>query len=341
MSNKKRLYLIDNIKGLLIVLVVFGHISELFIELPLNKILYCIIYTFHMPAFVFCSGLFARFDVRKIRYYIVVYILFQTVYTLLAERFLSESTHLQYLTPYWALWYIFSLICWLLLLPLFDVSGGAKKLLVLLLAVLAALLAGYDKQIGYRLSLSRTIVYLPYFLAGYYVDFRHNRRVLAAAVKRWYVLVPSLLAAALSAVYVLFCYDNIDPRLYYGAFGYSLEGMTAVRRLAGYAAAAAYIVLIFRFMPHKRLPVLTALGKRSLNIFLLHIFAVKAVYIALVALKGKYLFGGEVLSLVLCAVILLVTGNGLVDRAMSGFLKYLDFSRYTACRADRSRKKFN
>lgn len=332
MSNKKRLYLVDNIKGLLIILVVFGHMSELFIKLPFNKILYCIIYTFHMPAFVFCSGLFARHSVRKIRHYIVIYLLFQTVCTLLAGRFLPGDTYLQYHTPYWALWYIFSLICWLLLLPLFDVSGAVKKLFVLMFAVAAALLAGFDKQIGYMLSLSRTIVYLPYFLAGYYVDFRHNRRVLAAIVKRWYVLVPSLLVAVLSAVYVLNCYGKLDPKLYYGTVGYDLDGMTVMWRFAGYAAAAAYMVLIFRFMPYKRLPVFTALGKRSLNIFLLHIFAVKVVYIALAELNGKYPFGGEVLSLVLCAVILLVTGNGLVDRVMSGFLKCLDLSRYTARR---------
>lgn len=332
MSNKKRLYLVDNIKGLLIILVVFGHISELFIKLPFNKILYCIIYTFHMPAFVFCSGLFARYSVRKIRHYIVIYLLFQTVCTLLAGNFLPGDTYLQYHTPYWALWYIFSLICWLLLLPLFDVSGAVKKLFVLMFAVVAALLVGFDKHIGYMLSLSRTIVYLPYFLAGYYVDFRHNRRVLAAIVKRWYVLVPSLLIAVLSAVYVLLYYDKLAPKLYYGAVGYDLDGMTVMWRLAGYAAAAAYMVLIFRFMPYKRLPVLTALGKRSLNIFLLHIFAVKAVYIALAELNGKYPFGGEVLSLVLCAVILLVTGNGLVDKVMSAFLKCLDLSRYTVRR---------
>ena len=239
MSNKKRLYLIDNIKGLLIVLVVFGHISELFIKLPFNKIMYCIIYTFHMPAFVFCSGLFARYSVRKIRHYIVIYMLFQTVYTLLAEHFLPGDTYLQYHTPYWALWYIFSLICWLLLLPLFDVNGAVKKLIVLLLAVFAALLAGCDKQIGYMLSLSRTIVYLPYFLAGCYVDFRQNRRALAAAVKRWYVLVPALLIAALSVGYILSCYDNLDPRLYYGVFGYDLKGMTVMWRLTGYIAASA------------------------------------------------------------------------------------------------------
>ncbi len=336
MSNKKRLYLVDNIKGLLIVLVVFGHICELFIGHPFNKIMYCIIYTFHMPAFVFCSGLFARYSVRKIRHYIVIYLLFQTVYTLLAGRFLPGNTYLQYHTPYWALWYIFSLICWLLLLPIFDVNGAVKKLFVLLLAVAAALLAGFDKQIGYMLSLSRNIVYLPYFLAGYYVDFKHNRCMLADTVKRWYVLVPSLLVAVLSVVYVLNCYDKLDPKLYYGVFGYDLDGMTVMWRLAGYAAAAAYMVLIFRFMPYKRLPVLTALGKRSLNIFLLHIFAVKAVYIALTALKGKYSFSGEVLSLVLCVVILLVTGNGLVDRVMSCFLKCLDFSRYTARRDDKN-----
>ncbi|HBP24176.1 MAG TPA: hypothetical protein DD632_01615, partial [Oribacterium sp.] len=52
---------IDNMKGVLILLVVIGHML-----LPIQGTtrgvtnLFYLIYTFHMPAFVFLSGLFAQ-----------------------------------------------------------------------------------------------------------------------------------------------------------------------------------------------------------------------------------------------------------------------------------------
>ena len=65
--EKKRNILFDNIRVVLIILVVYGHAME-----PLrfdNKLftgLYNFIYLFHMPLFVFCSGAFAKSDKKRI-----------------------------------------------------------------------------------------------------------------------------------------------------------------------------------------------------------------------------------------------------------------------------------
>lgn len=61
---KERNYLFDNLKFLLIVLVVFGHSLE---EISLAQdyaIIRAWIYSFHMPAFVFISGYFSK-SVRR------------------------------------------------------------------------------------------------------------------------------------------------------------------------------------------------------------------------------------------------------------------------------------
>ncbi|MBR1731122.1 MAG: hypothetical protein IJ725_01645, partial [Ruminococcus sp.] len=58
---KERDYLWDNIKALLIFFVVAGHVLEmnpLHTDLAVNIDLF--IYSFHMPAFVFASGFFAK-----------------------------------------------------------------------------------------------------------------------------------------------------------------------------------------------------------------------------------------------------------------------------------------
>ena len=55
--EKVREYKFDNLKILLILLVVLGHIIEPFYKL---NTLYLIIYAFHMPVFVYISGYFAK-----------------------------------------------------------------------------------------------------------------------------------------------------------------------------------------------------------------------------------------------------------------------------------------
>lgn len=52
----KRLYYIDNLRGLLIILVVLGHcIQNLDLDFDHN-IVFRYIYSFHMPLFMFISG---------------------------------------------------------------------------------------------------------------------------------------------------------------------------------------------------------------------------------------------------------------------------------------------
>ncbi|WP_426638635.1 acyltransferase family protein [Priestia aryabhattai] len=60
----------DNVKFILIVLVVFGHLLTPFInDEQWLRTLYIFIYTFHMPAFILISGYFAK-GYRKERIYV-------------------------------------------------------------------------------------------------------------------------------------------------------------------------------------------------------------------------------------------------------------------------------
>lgn len=61
----EREYQYDNMKFILILLVVFGHLLE-YIRGDISENIYRIIYTFHMPVFVFISGYFAKFKKKKI-----------------------------------------------------------------------------------------------------------------------------------------------------------------------------------------------------------------------------------------------------------------------------------
>ena len=58
MEKTKRIEWIDELKGFAIFLVVFGHLIQSKM-LPVNGWLHSAIYSFHMPLFMFLSGMFA------------------------------------------------------------------------------------------------------------------------------------------------------------------------------------------------------------------------------------------------------------------------------------------
>src|SRR5699024_53133 len=78
----------DNAKVILIFLVVFGHLIQPFISASseLNT-LYLWIYTFHMPAFIFLAGFFAKgsgnkeYIINLAKKLLIPYIFFQLLYT--------------------------------------------------------------------------------------------------------------------------------------------------------------------------------------------------------------------------------------------------------------------
>ena len=62
---KTREYQWDNLRFLLISLVVLGHLWEIMGQAPYKDVVYRIIYSFHMPAFLFLSGMFAKSNRNK------------------------------------------------------------------------------------------------------------------------------------------------------------------------------------------------------------------------------------------------------------------------------------
>ena len=121
---------------------------------------YRLVYLFHMPLFVFLSGLFlkdSRGCIRQLRRMLPIYLVCQTIAVALG----LAPWH----TPWWILWYLLSLCCWLgLSALLLRIPRGRWAILFLSLAL--ACLAGKVSWIGRIFSLSRTIVFFPWFWLG-------------------------------------------------------------------------------------------------------------------------------------------------------------------------------
>ena len=170
----ERNYRMDNLKCLLIFAVVFGHMLELFMgKNDSFKVIYLVIYSFHMPLFAFISGVFARFSPEKIRNHLIYpYVVFQILYLLFANSVLEKEAEVQFTTPYWLLWYLFASIAWNLLLPLVQGSGFTwkKKAAVLSAAFLAGILIGFDNKAGVLSFLfPGSWSFFPIFCWGYII----------------------------------------------------------------------------------------------------------------------------------------------------------------------------
>lgn len=140
-SGGERIALFDNIKGILIILVVLGHIAHpIHNENPVLSAVFDTIYLFHMPLFVFMSGLFAKgayrggkLNVDRILSFLVLGFGFQIALALVNGAALTPARILSFTS---APWYLVSMACWYALTPALS-HLGPQRGLALALAIAA------------------------------------------------------------------------------------------------------------------------------------------------------------------------------------------------------------
>jgi fucose 4-O-acetylase-like acetyltransferase len=261
----------DNLKGFLIVLVVIGHAIEPLIDKSFGlKSVYVFIYAFHMPLFIFVAGYFSNLEkplngwlVKLVTLLIISELLYRALFLLLFQKpFWSNP-----FTPTWIVWFLASLISWRLLLWIFKPSVSALKYWIAA-SVLLGLFGGIIKDIGYPMSLSRTMVFAPFFLSGYYSRVKKIEFPILNHDRLGFILIllGGLIISALIA-------DRIDVRWLYGSFAYSILGTGWIMGIGArgliYLAAVA-LGFSFAFLTGNSKNPITSCGRRSLHIYLLH-----------------------------------------------------------------------
>lgn len=273
--TKERDYFFDNIKAVLIFLVVLGHFL-----LPIHEegnvlvLIKRLIYVFHMPLFVFVSGYFSKriykdgkYNFEKILYLIKAYILFvvaiQAVYAISGFRSFRE---INFFSQSGAPWYLFAMIAWYLMIPLIR---KFKPLPVIMVNIVLALAAGFFKNVGDFLCLSRILVFGPFFFLGYYMEQPVLEKALHPAYKKnvtaaaLFICAGILLTGAkmkdeLGMVYENISYYELD-RLWEGPFV----------RLALMIAAFMISWAILFYIPREKTAI-SFIGQRTMPIYMLH-----------------------------------------------------------------------
>lgn len=283
-----RIYKLDNLKAILIFLVIIGHLFE-WISGEQIKFLYRTIYIFHMPLFFAVSGYFAKYKPHKnIAKHIFLYALFQIIYLAFDCYVIhrSEKLVLQFTTPYWLLWFLLVMIGYELIIPLLDTENKKVQLFMLVFSVLLSLLSGYDSTVGYYLSVGRFSTFLPFFVLGYYA--KKNQDYILKVVLHKYtkglLMIIALIGIGVSLYLTHKSYFGLV--FLYGGMPYaSSKGTLSDKCLLLFFAICWGIVLLF-LIPNKQIRVMSTVGQNTFWIFILHGFIVRYL-----GYKGIFCFG--------------------------------------------------
>ncbi|WP_077329407.1 acyltransferase family protein [Virgibacillus siamensis] len=265
----------DNAKLFLIFLVVFGHLIQPFTDGSHGmNTMYLWIYTFHMPAFIFLAGFFAKgsgnwkYIMNLAKKLLVPYLIFQLLYTGYYFFIGKEGWESGIFYPQWSLWFLFSLFSWHILLIAFKKIPAAAGIIT---AIAIGLIAGYFGDIGHTFSLSRTLVFFPFFVMGYWMT---KEQVMVLKRKGFRIAAVAVLVGVAAAIYIAPEFNSgwLLASKSYGDLG--LPEFGGLARLLVYATSIAMSFSALALIPqaHSKL---SKLGARTLYVYLLHGFFIQ------------------------------------------------------------------
>jgi fucose 4-O-acetylase-like acetyltransferase len=263
---------LDAAKGLLIFLVVMGH------ALPGGSAVTEFIYLFHMPAFVFISGVLtrdaplsaARVD-GLLRRLLAPLLIFQALY-IGFELLAPGGAHLEaetLFTPRWPLWFLAALLAWRLLSPVLRRVRG-----VLAYSVALCLAIG-TVELPQMFSINYILAFLPFFVLGLHLEPTSLRKLRHPAVRAGSVLV------LLGAGWVTWAIQDLAPLRPWFELSHSYQSLH-VSAADGIAlkflqlVVSALVMCAVLSLAPTRTPSLITAGVYSMYPYLLHRFAVKA-----------------------------------------------------------------
>jgi fucose 4-O-acetylase-like acetyltransferase len=268
---------LDNVKMVLVTLVVVGHAIGLVEASQGSHWVYDFIYLWHIPAFVIVSGYLSQsfeWDRRRMKgllYTLAIpYLLFEPALFYFRRIVADEQvTGPLWLEPHWTMWYLIVLLMWRLITPILK-----RHWLFLPLSVVVSLAGGLWNTEA--LMIPRFLGLLPFFVLGLHLKRRHLDHLDDVWVR--IAAVPTLIGIGVMAVYTdtwaetaLLWYDTgyseipIDNEI---VFQTRLTVMM-VGLLGSFAAMS--------LVPRRQLGWFTVMGTATMVIYLFHGFVIKTV----------------------------------------------------------------
>lgn len=294
----QRIAFFDNLKGMLIFLVVLGHCLSYMpdvAEQRLLSMLVVFIYSFHMPAFIFVSGLFAYktctvekgFRAENVLFYLALYLLFCLLKSL-EELCMGNGFSFNPLVQGAAPWYLLVMTTYTLMTPLLRHIKPAVMLPMLVLAAVGGMYL-IDGEIRGVLAIARTLAYAPVFAAGFYIGaaqmtgyiertLQHPRiallRLAALAVLVGFFVVLCLVPEHLAVAVKRICTGQNTALTMGAGYGIPLP-LFGLARLLFYPFVAVLTAAVMLLTPRRRF-FISAWGERSLQVYIAHMLVIYA-----------------------------------------------------------------
>ncbi len=291
---KKRIYKYDNVKAFLILLVVIGHmVTDYAPDSFIVRRLTLWIYLFHMPAFIFISGLMhkqyitderAALGIRgetRLRCDKVLGFFF-CAYGL--KIFLQFTRTLMGQNPLWHWidepgipWYLFVMAEYELFFYLIrKIDGKVKPVWMIIAAFVLSALSGYVTVIDDTFCIARFINFLPIYMIGYYLDmnrfleFAEKKQVKIAG---WIIILASIIACHFAGWHMYYWRKWMTGRRSYDFltdyFSYAVKYGWWIR-IAVWLVAMLISLAIIAVIPNIDLGYITIVGSRTLQVYFWH-----------------------------------------------------------------------
>lgn len=347
-EKKPRIALFDNIKGIAILLVVLGHFCARIVGFTDSHLIYTtltFIYFFHMPLFLFCSGLFAgkswykrhQAPSDKVLLYMILYLIFLGLIVVLDLVVFHKTPGVNPFVVTGAPWFMLVLGLFMLMVP---IMGSVRPASFLAVSILLAVGSGvFLTEVG-TLSVSRFFVYLPYFALGFYLQPESVEKLVDVVEARIgtiarIVLAAVMLAAIFAALYLLFTNTQLTfiKRI---STGMNLLSVLSVRwhvdlwilallRIVQYAAVFVMGALVVLLCP-KHKCFLTFMGERSFQVYIFHILIMYCIsyynwYEPLVAANRLWILSPYVFAPILTALLAWPKGPNNLVKDISDWTK--------------------
>jgi len=277
-DDKGRVFFWDNLKLLLIILVVVGHSVDFYTHDSLMmRDIYLFIYTFHMPLFIFVSGYFSKsvvdgrhLSLEKVFSFLTLFFLMKLCFFVLSKYIFGNSgTDFKYLTEAGVPWYLFAMSVWLCLT---YIVKDVKPVSVVIFSIIIGTIVGYYKVVSVKdlFSLIRIVVFFPYFIVGYYFDKNNLIKILKCSWLKWV----SLISLAGIMIIILLYGDNVyffraffTGRNSYESLNRPIHG--GIYRVLSYGLSTIVSLAIIYLIP-KGKTFVTKYGTRTLQVYFLH-----------------------------------------------------------------------
>ncbi|GAA0927502.1 acyltransferase family protein [Nonomuraea longicatena] len=207
--KKKRDPYLDNVKFVLIALVVVGHSLVPTLNTASSRALYVFIYMFHMPLFVLISGYLSRNfwnsnakTNKLVDTFVIPYVIVELGYAGLRTA-LGQKWSLTIIDPAWLNWYLLALLFWRLSAPVWK-----RMRYPIPVSIAIYLFAGYS-QISGDFSMDRFFGLMPFFVIGLVMQPEHFELLNRLWIK--IVSAVTLVAAAAVSIFVAIKDPSLKP----------------------------------------------------------------------------------------------------------------------------------